>query len=215
VNKIKYLPIYTEAMRRDLSTSLAEWQAELGVLLPNLPRDITLEFDNDQLVPGSGTGGVAWNLRELKLALDPGFNETHEELFKELKAVYFHESYHLARKFSFATTPSDLPALSHAIEEGAATKFEMAYGGVTPRYGKYEDRKTMLRWLEEVKALPDGFDYDWERWKFFDPETKREWILYKVGLFIVDEALEHNQTLSIEAMSKLSSDEIFKQSTLS
>jgi len=214
MNKIIFLPDYSEGLRSELSSSIEQWNKELMVLLPNLPDDIIIEFDNNQLIQGYGTGGTAWDLRTLKLGYDPNFGANPEDLIKELRAIYFHEIYHLVRKFSFITTPNDLPALTNAIEEGVATKFEMVHGGGMPSYGKCEERNTMLDWLEEVKALPDGFDYDWEHWKFFDPETGRQWILYKVGVFIVDELLKNNPKLSIKSVVFLDAEKIFKFSKL-
>lgn len=72
----------------------------------------------------------------------------------------------------------------------------------------------MLAWLQEVRGLPNGFEYEWQRWKFFDPGTGRKWILYKVGVFLVDEVLKNNPGLTIVAMSTLSTDEIISLSKL-
>ena len=204
---------YEQTLQADLRRSIEMWQKETVSLLPTLPNDINVQFDNEYLVPGFGTGGATSDLHSMKLAYDSSF-ASQEELLAELRGTYFHESYHLARGFSFETTPNDLPAIKMAIEEGAATKFEVLRAGSTPGYSKYEARDTMLAWLKEVKELPDGFDYDWQRWKFFDPGTGRKWILYKVGVFIVDEALKNNPKLTIEGMSALSPEEILTLSRL-
>lgn len=214
MTELVFLPSYNEPLKQVLRESIAGWHAEVTSLLPKLPVHITINFDNEYVTPGFGTGGASWDARTLKLALDPKFDASQEGLLAELKAIYFHESYHLARGFSFMTTPDDLPAIKMAIEEGAATKFEVMHADSLPGYATYEARGTMLRWLEEVKGLPDGFEYDWQRWKFFDPATGRRWILYKVGMFIVDEALKHKPELTIEDMSDLTSDEILQLSRL-
>lgn len=197
------LPLQTE-----LRHSIGHWQKEVSELLPSLPADIDVQFDNDFLVPGFGTGGAAWNLDTIKLAYDRSLNTSQELLIAELKATYYHETYHLARGVSFETTPPDLPALSNAIEEGAATKFEVVHADSKAEYQQYEDRATMQSWLKEINRLPNGFDYDWQRYKFFDPETGRKWILYKIGMFIVDEALNNNPDFTIEGLSELSCDDI-------
>lgn len=214
MSEIQFLPIYDETLQQVLQGSIKQWHSEVASLLPTLPAKINIEFDNDYLVPDSGTGGAAWSLDSLKLAYDPSFDASQEELLTELKATYYHEGYHLARGFSFETTPADLPALTMAIEEGAATRFETVHTGSNPGYAHYEDKATMLAWLEEVKGLPDGFDYDWRRWKFFDPETGRKWILYKVGVFIVDEALKNDTDLTIESMATLSAKQILERARL-
>ncbi len=208
------LDTYEQKLRQELLDSIQAWHSEIAVLLPTLPPDIDIEFDNDYITEGFGTGGVAWDPKTLKLAYDPNFETSHEELMAELRATYFHETYHLARGFSYVSTPYDLPAIHNAVEEGLATKFEVVHTNSKPGYGQYEDRKTMLLWLKEVRGLPDGFDYDWARWKFFDPQTGRKWILYKVGVFLVDEALKNTPGLTIEAMVTLSVDEIIALSKL-
>jgi uncharacterized protein YjaZ len=214
MNEIKLPPRFGQSLQTELRTSIQQWHAEVKKLLPNLPSQIDIEFDDEYLVPGFGTGGAASGLNAMKLAYNPEFDASQNELIAELKATYYHEAYHLTRGFSFETTPHDLPAIKNAIEEGLATKFEVVYTDSKPGYAQYEDRKTMLAWLEEVRNLPDGFDYDWQRWKFFDPETGRKWILYRVGVFIVDEALKNESKLTIKSISTLSVDDITALSKL-
>lgn len=210
-----HLPsLYEQPLRDELQEAVGQWHEQVAKLLPTLPSEVDIEFDNDYLTPGFGTGGAAFGLHAMKLAYDPAFSATQDELLVELREVYFHESYHLARGFSFETTPDDLPAINLAIEEGLATKFEIAHANAKPGHGEYEDRETMLAWLKEVRDLPDGFDYDWEHWKYFDPETGRKWILYKVGLFVVDEALSNNPKLTIETIAVLTVQEIIALSKL-
>jgi len=151
---------YELSLQAELRQSIEEWQKEVATLLPTLPPEVTIEFDNQHLTPGFGTGGVAWSPNVIKLAYDPTFCTNHKELMDELRATYFHEAYHLARGVSFESTPHDLPAINNAIEEGLATKFEVAHTNSKPGYEQYEDRETMLDWLKEVKGLPDGFDYE-------------------------------------------------------
>ncbi len=214
MSEIKLMPEYDESLQERLRSSIQGWHTEAAKLLPTLPANIDIEFDNNYLIPGFGTGGASWDLHTMKLAYDPSFDATEEDLLAELKATYFHEGYHLSRGFSFMTTPNNFPAIKNAIEEGAATKFEVVHANSSPGYEKYKNRETMLQWLDEVKGLPDGFDYDWQRWKFFDPETGRKWILYKVGIFIIDEALMKKPDLTITNMSTLDCEEILKLSKL-
>ena len=205
---------FEPSLQHQLRGDIATWDKELTSLLKTLPGERVIIFDNVNLSAGEVTCGEALNLHTIRLGYDPTFAATPEELKAKLQASYFHESYHLARGFSFETTPSDQSALTNAIEEGAATKFEIIRAGSNPGYAQYEDRPTMLKWLKEVQSLPDGFDYNWKRWKFFDPETGRTWVTYKVGVFIVDEALKHNPELSIEDFSILSTDKILELSNL-
>ena len=161
MQEITWHPTYTQPLRSQLQTTLELWHSEVIRILPSFPGTLKIEFDNDFFIPGYNVGGAAWDEQYLKLAYDPTEPTDREAQFAELRAIYFHEGYHLARGVSFVTSPDDLPALTNAIEEGLATKFEVVYTGSTPGYAKYEDRGTMLDWLEEVRRLPDGFDYDW------------------------------------------------------
>lgn len=200
---------YESELQQELRGFVEDCHQDVRDLLPTLPLDIITDFDDTYLTPGFGVGGAAYDLTTLKLAYDPGFAE-QDELREELRQTVMHEDFHLVNGFSFATTPDNLSALHHAIAEGGATKFEMTHAGSNPVYGQLEDRETMLDWLEEVKGLPDGFDYDWKRYKFSDPETGRKFILYKVGLFIHEEALQKNPDLTIADMATMKPDQVLE-----
>jgi hypothetical protein len=66
----------------------------------------------------------------------------------------------------------------------------------------------MLAWAAELAALPP--DYDESRWKFWDPERKQSWILYRVGTFLVDRALARRPDLAIEDLAARSPDELLQ-----
>lgn len=191
-------------LESELRGNINTWHDDLLHLLPSLPQNVEIVFDNIHLVPGSATGGAAWSLNKIKLAFDPDFNAAYADKINDLKASYYHECYHLSRGYSFETTPIDQAAIGIAIEEGLATKFESLYAGSNPAYAEYEDSLTMAAWLSEVKGLPKGFDYDWQKYKFYDESTGRKWILYKVGVFIIDEAIKSSPSKSFEDLSHLS-----------
>ncbi|MDB5181502.1 MAG: hypothetical protein JWP13_265, partial [Candidatus Saccharibacteria bacterium] len=171
MSSAEQIPTIEPSLETELRKLASSWHQELQTLLPGLPDDVEIEFDNNYLVPDFATGGATWSPNLVKLAYDPQFNAPEAEKITELRATYFHESYHVFRSYSYETTPADQSAVGIAIEEGLATKFEALFAGSSPGYAELEDRDTMLAWVEEVRALPKGFDYDWQKYKFFDAET--------------------------------------------
>lgn len=212
MSSAEQIPTIEPSLEIELRKLTNSWHQELQTLLPGLPDDVVIEFDNNYLVPDFATGGATWSPSLVKLAYDPQFNAPEAEKIAELRATYFHESYHVFRGYSFGTTPADQSSIAIAIEEGLATKFESLFAGSDPGYAKLEDRDTMLSWVKEVRALPNGFDYDWQKYKFFDAETGRKWILYRVGVFIVDEAIKNSPGQSLEALNSLTAAQIFELS---
>ena len=55
-----------------------------------------------------------------------------------------------------------------------------------PLWGLY-DKKVIKDWVEEIRALPDGIVNDEYLYLHSDG---RKWIGYKVGTYIVDEAMK-------------------------
>jgi hypothetical protein len=214
MSTLEQSPEIEPALETRLRTLTSMWHKELLSILPGLSDDVTVEFDNNYLVPEFATGGATWSPSLMKLAYDPNFPAPESEKIAELKATYFHEVYHVFRGYSFETTPEDQSAIGIAIEEGLATKFEMLHAGSKPGYAKLEDCEIMRAWLDEVQALPNGFDHDWQKYKFFDAENGRKWVLYKVGVFIVDEAIKNNPTQTLESLNDLSAEQILELSRL-
>lgn len=97
MSEITLISDFEVSLQDDLRNCIKLWHMEVKELLPTLPDDIDIEFDNDFLVTGFGTGGAAWTPRLLKLAYDTTFDAPREDLIAELRATYFHEGYHLAR----------------------------------------------------------------------------------------------------------------------
>ncbi len=64
-----------------------------------------------------------------------------------------------------------------------------------------------------VKSMQCGIASvgDINKWKFYDPETKRRWIMYRTGTFIVDEALRQNPQLTIESLVALHPSRLLKE----
>jgi hypothetical protein len=202
----------TESGEAQLVPLIAQWHQEVRSLLPNMPESLEVGFNNKYLIPDTGTGGFALSPKKIALAFDPNFSGDKHKQLNDLKGTYFHESYHVVQDFTQESAQNEMPAIDNAIYEGAATRFESIRAHTRPAWAEYPERGTMLRWLEEVKRLP--LDYNWRRYKFYDSESGRRWIMYRLGTFIVDEALANNASLRIEDLSSKSPSEILRLSGL-
>lgn len=178
-----------EALRALVDASYADARA----VLPSIPTDVRFELDDSGrspfLIPGYGVGGCAAGRARIVVAVDPRAQVEPDVLAGRVRAGVFHECCHLAQGISNETVDiRTLPLLSYAVHEGCATVFERDRGGGDPAWGRYLDEDTMLEWTRELAAL--GPRPDITRWVIWDPETKRQWILYRVGTFLVDRAVD-------------------------
>lgn len=174
----------------EIVAAITRYHAEARQLMPEIPENLSVYFDQSIIMPGTASGGYAHSPNILTFGFDYAFPDEVEK-WRQLRGSTYHEDFHLAQGFTGFDEDdneiTDSSAIDNAIYEGAATVFEREYGGTEYGYGQYLDEVTMKQWVKEVKALPKG--YDWKKWKFYDPDTDRKWIMYRAGTFIVDQAL--------------------------
>lgn len=206
---ITYIPDISQEDRDVLTPLLDTWRDEVRALLGDASTPSKIVFNNYFLIPETGTGGFADHDNVLVLAFDPNFPDREAQL-KSLRSSYFHESYHIVQQWLGDTV---LPAIDEAILEGAATVFERDRTDSTPLWGVYDDNDQYMKGLvAQVLNLPS--DYDVQKWKYLDEETNEKWILYKVGVYIVDMTLKNKPSLTIESIATMSSSEILTFSKL-
>lgn len=196
----------------ELDELVRGYAAEARALLPALGSlSIRLDLDptSPVLVPGHGVGGLAQSPDRILVAFDPTAQLERDEHLGRLRGAVFHESFHVAHGFvASRLRRRPATALQAAVYEGAATVFERDRAGSDPPWGAYYRETTMLAWAAELAALP--LDYDETRWKFWDAERKRSWIVYRVGAFLVDRALARRPELAVEQLPALTPDEILE-----
>lgn len=193
-------PEFSQDYHAQLREQIDSWNHELYEVLPGLPDDIEVTFDNRYLISVSGTGGFALSRNKIALAFDPEFQDDKDRQLVDFKGAYFHECFHLIQGWTGEDTASkQFSAIDNAIYEGTATVFERDRTDANPLWASYGSDETMLKWVDEIKQLP--IEYDWRKYKFYDPETDRRWIMYRVGTFIADRALQHNPELKIEDLA--------------
>ncbi len=196
----------------ELAGLVRGYAVEARDLLPGLG-EVTVRLDLDPasrlLIPDHGVGGLAAAPDRILVAFDPTATVDRPEHLLRLRGAVFHESFHVANGFVASRFRGRaLSAVHNAVYEGAATAFERDRAGSKPPWGVYFDGETMSAWVAELAALP--LDYDERRWKFWDEETKRSWVVYRTGTYLVDRALARHPELRVEELAPLGPAEILE-----
>ncbi|MGB3008937.1 MAG: DUF2268 domain-containing putative Zn-dependent protease [Candidatus Saccharimonadales bacterium] len=169
--------------QQSLLVQLQQYYDEVRILLPKLPKDLEIYFDNFCVMEDFGTGGFAYDEKIMTVGFDTNFSDKDRQL-KALRATVFHESYHLAQ--GYHSKMGNILPIEEAVYEGAATVFERDYADGEAPYGEYANQP-VEKWITEIEQL-DG-SYDRNKWKFWDDAEKVGWKLYKVGTFLADKAV--------------------------
>jgi uncharacterized protein YjaZ len=164
--------------------------AAAGKLLPKAPKDITFLVQafnpNWDVIPEYGSGAYTKHERLILLSIDPGLPYGEEKQLEYVRYAVFHEMNHASRFNQGLYHPE---FLDRCIFEGLATVFERDKAGAEPLYGEYDAEECRV-WLEEIEAeFSDDMNYEY----MFQHKDGRKWIGYKVGTWIVDEALKHSK----------------------
>jgi uncharacterized protein YjaZ len=137
------------------------------------------------LIKETQDNGHAHNSEFLELAFNPTLDQKGlKVILDDIKATVFHEMNHAAR-YNLGIFHTKF--LDSCIMEGLATVFERDYGHTKPPYGEYPD--SVADWAQEIIDKNDMFA--WAEYSFDHPDGRR-WIAYKVGTYIVDEAIKNS-----------------------
>ena len=113
---------------------------------------------------------------------------------RELRATLLHEFHHLVR--GCCGDAQFTSFMDHVITEGMATVFERDVAGVDPPWGKYPDE--VADWVTELMALPTYPPRG--QWMSRHPDGRR-WIGFKVGTYLVDQAIRASGKSAAELAS--------------
>lgn len=174
-----------------------EVEPRLRELLPELTNDLQLYVYDENIIPETGTGGLAYSPTILSLAIDNDFTDKKRQR-ESLVGLIFHESYHLVQGHTVndghATYTS---ALDSAVYEGCATVFEREYTDETPLYGDHSmhAESELESWRDSLSKISiDDWLKDnsklWQQWSFYDAKDSQRWKSYKVGTWIVETYLD-------------------------
>jgi hypothetical protein len=207
------------AVVQEIRKQIPIWDQELHQLFPSLSNEVDIEIieaaseDYTLYQEGGwdyGVSGATPTTGSIRLEVDTKTDLPKIKLLANAKKTYFHETFHRVRGYSFEST--GLTLLDVAVEEGAATKFEIDVVVANPLFGHHQGRETMLATLQEVRKADARGDRDWNRWKFHypgeTPEQDRYWILYRLGTFIAEEALANNLDMQAQDLATLTCPEI-------
>lgn len=182
---------------KEAEKQVQQYIDEARTLLPGLPNPITFAWNASLIIPGNGTGGTLIKPALLGIGYDLDFSDK-EVLARNLRATVLHECFHAVQGWSDENpTLEPVTLLEDGVLEGAATVFERKFGRTTPLWSQYENDETMQEWLEEIKAQKlDPKSNQYSDYKFGEVNG-HQWMLYKLGTWINDKALQRNPELSI------------------
>jgi|GEM_PF-2635133 len=146
---------------------------------------------SESVIAETGVNGQTINSEFIVLKFDENLELDEEVILGNVRSMVFHEMNHAAR-FNLSIwhkTPLDM-----CLFEGLATVFEREHAGSQPLWGRY-DKTVISEWINEIKDLEDGIlsnDY-----RFEHPDGRR-WISYKVGAYIIDEAMSKSGKSVVE-----------------
>ena len=192
---------------RSLVRSIAEdTEQELRVLLPQLESRIHLVImPSKDVIPETGESATTLTPFSIQMRVNPWDERGVEQIMKnKLRSTLFHEAHHAARA---TQQPWRYNLTANAITEGLATAFERDNGGPVPPWGEY-DTATIRSWTEELLAL-DSATTNHQQYFFNHPDGRR-WIAYRVGTYIVDQAIMRNEGLTAASLVVESPDAILK-----
>lgn len=151
-------------------------------------------------IPEVGSGAYTYNSILVILSFDPSLPYGEKGLLDSLRPAVFHEMNHAAR-FTKPIWHKNL--MEWCLMEGLATVFERDKANDKPLWGKYP--KDVASWLEEIKKAKESQGNEY----MFKHTDGRKWIGYKVGTYMVDQAMEKSGK-TIEELTDLECKEIFK-----
>lgn len=174
---------------------IGEVYDEAATLLDRLPETANIRFSDEAPIDSIGVGGNAASCDSISIAINKDFRNRSEQL-RNLRSTVLHEAFHLQQGFTRQQGP--FTALESAAYEGCATVFEREYADNAVLYGAYEQHpeEELRQWLSEIRTVGTQYYYDketWQRWAFYHPEKQQQWIVYKLGTWLVDRVLRENQ----------------------
>lgn len=154
------------------------------------------------LIPETQDLGVMQNSEFIVMAFNPVVSEeVSQKILSNVRPTVFHEVNH-ATRFNLEYFYDDL--LGSAVLEGLGTTFERDYAGSDPLYGKYPAE--VEDWLQDL--IKHNTSKRWNDYKFKHPDGRR-WIIYKVGVYIIDQAMEKSNKSLIE-LTRMECEEILR-----
>jgi uncharacterized protein YjaZ len=156
------------------------------------------------LIEETGDNARTLNSEFIELAFDPTRDTKGlKVILSGVRPAVYHEMNHAAR---FNIPIFHKTFLDNCVLEGLATVFTRDYAGEDAGWAKYP--KNVADWLQEIVDKNDMFY--WQHYMFKHPDGRR-WMGYKVGTYIIDQAMK-NSGKSVIELTKLECKDILKLS---
>ena len=196
---------FKQSERALVTKILNESEPNVRKLLPSLANRLNVTvYPTQNVIPETGETGRTPNKSYIQWAVDPWDERGIEAIIrKELRKTFYHEANHAARMQKVAWHGT---IIADAIFEGLGTAFERDYAKSLSPWGDY-DEAAIASWTDELLALNSKLE-NRQQW-FFDHPDGRRWIAYKVGTYVVDQAIKHSDETSA-TMVNLPAGEILK-----
>lgn len=187
----------SDEFRHRYETELQSAYDEASSLLSTTSKHINFfvqprEYD---LIDETDDHGRAHNSDFLELAFNPTLDTAGlNAVIANIKPTVFHEVNHAAR---FNIPIWHATFLDGCIMEGLANVFARQYAHEKALWADYT-QENAAAWLREIRDIGEGIAYD--EYMYKHPDGRR-WIGYKVGTYIVDEAIKKSGKSVIELTS--------------
>lgn len=178
--------------REEIRECITNATEEVAKIL-ELPEHLNITIrpqEGMNIIPETGEGGYTVDTELVLLTFDADVPYGKELLMKSLRERVFHELNHVYRWMDLKI---DRHMLNSVVFEGLATAFEDEYAGAEPLWGKY-DGEPVEEWLKELSTKTNT-EYDAY---FFRHADGRRWMGYKVGTWLVREAMKNSGKTVIE-----------------
>ncbi len=160
-----------------------------------------------------GVDGDAFSggLLQLRIDLRDEIYKISHLLGAPLKATVFHECNHILRWQSVGYGSSLLEA---TISEGVATSYEKSVcSQYEIKHADYSNISELLKYYLERNKEEDE-NYDHAGWFFGKGNKYPKWLGYRVGSYVVDQAMKNNPNMSYAELTKVSAEEIIALSNV-
>jgi hypothetical protein len=177
---------------------------EVRLLLPSLTPQLTISiYPTVNVMSDLGIFGLAVDKNWIQWAFDPRKGDV-ALVERYLRVSLYHEAHHAVR---LRTQPWNVSWIDNAVFEGLATAFERDFGGATDAYGTYDPAALAARATLLLRA-PDV----WRPQQRFPAEHPdgRQRLLYQVGTYVVDRAMQRNAGASAVSLVDVHASEIVR-----
>lgn len=202
---------FSKQEQKKIKNIIEHGYAEAKQLLPMLSEQLNITVQpSTKVIPETGEVGIAYHQDWINVHLNPDFEKGLDWIIdNHLRGTIFHESHHCTR---YKKTGNEESLLGCAIFEGLATVFERDYARHSPLWGDYS-KVPIKEWAEELLTHKNETGFNYPRW-FFDSNDGRRWIGYRVGTYIVDQAIENYPEETPATLVHTSANNIMKMAGL-